>query len=324
MRDIDVGQLPTRSSAFADDVQYYLSLQPRQLPSRYLYDDLGSALFEAICHLPWYRVTRAEQRLIEAHAAAIFVHAGRVSRLLELGPGHGEKLATLIENGRRGSDLLNVHLIDVSRGALSGAARTLSALPGVHVHAHEMSYEAGLLDFADAPRPGGATLALFLGSNIGNFDRPAAEAFLRGIRAALWPGDALLMGADLVKPERELLVAYDDPLGVTAAFNRNVLCRINRELGGDFDISRFGHRAVWNGEDSRVEMHLVSLARQQVCIAAAQTDFVFEEGETIWTESSYKFDRADILRRLKEAGFEPATQWVDERDQFALTLARAV
>jgi L-histidine Nalpha-methyltransferase len=324
MREIHVVRPSAASSRFAEDVQYYLGLHPRQLPSRYLYDDLGSALFEAICHLPWYCVTRAEKRLLEAHAAEVFVHVGRVSRLVELGPGHGEKLATLIENGRRGSDLLNVHLIDVSGAALSVAARTLSALASVHVHGHQMSYEAGLLDFAEAPRPGGPTLALFLGSNIGNFDSPGAEAFLRSIRAALRPGDALLMGADLVKPERDLLLAYDDPLGVTAAFNRNVLCRINRELDGDFDISRFGHRAVWNRGESRVEMHLVSLARQQVDIAAAQLEFVLEEGETIWTESSYKFDRADIVRRLKDACFEPVTQWVDERDQFALTLARAV
>jgi L-histidine N-alpha-methyltransferase len=321
----ETGIAPSRTAdAFAADVRYYLALNPRQLPSRYLYDDLGSALFDAICHLPWYRVTRAEQRLLAAHAGEVFKQAGQVSRLVELGPGNGEKLARLIETGYQGADRLDVHLIDVSAAALGLAGRTLGVLDGVRVHGHQMSYDAGLLDFAEAPRSYGATLALFLGSNIGNFDRPAAEAFLRGIRAPLRPGDALLIGADLVKPERELLLAYDDPLGVTAAFNRNVLCHVNRRLNGDFDISQFDHRAVWNATASRVEMHLVSRVRQRVRVIAASVDIVLENGETIWTESSYKFERRDVIRRLHDAGFETLNQWVDEADQFALTLARAV
>jgi dimethylhistidine N-methyltransferase len=314
--------------SFAADVRYYLALTPRQLPSRYLYDDLGSALFEAICHLPWYRVTRAEQRLLAAHAAEIFTHAGQLSQLVELGPGNGEKLARLIDAGYRSTAPLSVHLIDVSGAALTVAERTLASLDGIRapleVYTHEMSYEAGLLDFADAPRRRGATLALFLGSNIGNFDRPAAEAFLGGIRAALRAGDALLIGADLVKPEHELLLAYDDPLGVTAAFNLNVLCHLNRRLDGDFDVSRFSHRAVWNAPESRVEMHLVSRTRQEVRLADANVDITLEVGETIWTESSYKFDRRDLVRRLEAAGFDTLNQWVDETDLFALTLARAI
>ena len=217
-----------------------------------------------------------------------------------------------------------MHLIDVSGAALTVAARTLGVLDGIRVHRHEMSYEAGLLNFAEARRPYGSTLALFLGSNIGNFDPPAAAAFLGGIRAALGPGDALLVGADLVKPERELLLAYDDPLGVTAAFNLNVLCHINSRLDGDFEVSRFKHRAVWNAAESRVEMHLVSQAHQRVRLAAADVDMVLEEGETIWTESSSKFERRDVARRLHDAGFETVNQWVDEGDLFALTLARAV
>jgi dimethylhistidine N-methyltransferase len=253
----------------------------------------------------------------------VFRHAGRVSRIVELGPGNGGKLARLIETGYRGSDRLDVHLVDVSAGALAVASRTLGPLLDVRVHAHETSYEAGLLDAAQAPRISGSTLVLFLGSNIGNFDRPGAEAFLRSIRAALRPGDALLIGADLVKPEPALLLAYDDPLGVTAAFNRNVLCHINRELAGDFDIERFGHRAVWNRGESRVEMHLVSLAQQQVRVPHAQLDFVLGEGESIWTESSYKFEPTDVLARLRTAGFSSTTQWIDEQDRFALTLARA-
>src|SRR5688572_16911861 len=171
-------------AALAQAARFYLQSTPRQLPSRYLYDDLGSALFEAICHLPWYRVTRAEQRLLAAHAEEIFAHTGHVTRLVELGPGNGEKLARLIEAGSPETDRLDVHLIDVSAAALAVAARTLGALDGIRVHSHQMSYEAGLLDFGEVPRGyaamAGATLALFLGSNIGNFDRPAAEAFLHG------------------------------------------------------------------------------------------------------------------------------------------------
>ena len=170
-------------------------------------------------------------------------------------------------------------------------------------------------------RDAGATLTLFLGSNIGNFDPPGADAFLRSIRAALTRGDAFLLGADLVKPEAELRLAYDDPLGVTAAFNRNLLVRINRELGGDFDLDAFRHRAVWNAEASRVEMHLVSRRDQHVRVAAAELEFDIAEGESIWTESSYKYQPDLVVRMLREAGFQLLTQWVDRNHGFALTMA---
>jgi uncharacterized SAM-dependent methyltransferase len=243
---------------FASDVEYYLTLEPRQLPSRYLYDPLGSALFDAICELPWYRITRAEIGLLEAHAPAILAHAASssgLSRIVELGPGNGTKLLTLIEASRRGVRGLNydgpakaghyvrrlhvplhLHLIDVSAKALDQAADALAALDDVEIVKHQATYESGLTEVAQS---GERTLVLFLGSNIGNFDRPGADAFLRSMRAALGPGDDLLIGADLVKPECELLLAYDDPLGLTAAFNRNLLVRINRELGGDFLAKTF-------------------------------------------------------------------------------------
>jgi len=318
----------TSPEQFASDVQYYLTLNPRQLPSRYFYDALGSALFEAICRLPWYRVTRAELRLLEAHGREIFERAGRPTRLVELGSGSGDKLATLVESGRSGAGPLDLHLIDVSPSALVVSSRALSALNDVDVDVrivtHEASYEAGLLEATREAWGAGPTLVLFLGSNIGNFDRPGAEAFLRGIRARLARGAAFLIGADLVKGERELLLAYDDPLGVTAAFNRNLLARINRELGGDFDIERFAHRAVWNREESRVEMHLVSLAPQRVRVPAAEIDFTIEEHESIWTESSYKYQPDDIVRTLQQTGFECVRQWIDAGDGFALTLVKAV
>jgi len=164
---------------------------------------------------------------------------------------------------------------------------------------------------------------LFLGSNIGNYDRPGAEALVRGVRSQLRPGDALLLGADLVKPERELLLAYDDPLGVTAAFNKNLLVRINRELGGDFVVDDFTHEAAWNAAESRIEMHLRSRAAQRVCVEAAGIAFPMRAGERIWTESSYKFLPDDIGRLLERTGFRVTSLWIDREDRFALTLGQA-
>ena len=274
---------------FVGDVEYYLTLQPRQLPSRYFYDALGSALFDAICELPWYRITRAEIGLLERYGQTIFAHAGAVSRIVELGPGNGAKLKTLVEAARPRRRGLALHLIDVSPTALDRASRALDMLDGVRIVTHASTYEVGLADVASETDASGRTLALFLGSNIGNFDRPGGASFLREFRGALGRGDTLLVGADLVKPEPELLLAYDDPLGVTAAFNRNLLVRINRELDGEVDLDGFAHRVVWNEAESRVEMHLVSLRRQRVSVPAAHVDFMMDEGETIWTESSYKY-----------------------------------
>jgi len=326
MRDKHTVSAVTPASAvaqFALDVQYYLALQPRQLPSRYFYDALGSALFEAITQLPWYRITRAELRLLTAHGREILSRVPRLSTLVELGPGSGEKLTALVDAGRAGASRLRLHLIDVSPTALAVAARALSALDNVEIHLHEAAYEVGLAEVTARPTAEGRRLALFLGSNLGNFDRPGADAFLHGIRAALRPGDALLLGADLVKPERRLLLAYDDPLGVTAAFNRNLLVRINRELDGTFDLDQFAHRALWNAAESRVEMHLVSRRRQEVRVPASDLVFTMEEGESIWTESSYKYEPAAIVRTLDAAGFRLLNQWVDQTDGFALTLVEA-
>ena len=310
---------------FASDVEYYLTLTPRQLPSRYFYDALGSALFEAICQLPWYGITRAERDLLARRGQEILAHAEPVSTLVELGPGSGEKLATLIEAGLVPGRRLTVHLVDVSPAALDLASRTLAALDApesIDVVPHQAAYEAGLEAVARR-RGAGRMLTLFLGSNIGNFDPPGADAFLRNVRAALAAGDTLLVGTDLVKPEPELQMAYDDPLGVTAAFNRNLLMRINRELGADFNINEFHHRAVWNAAESRVEMHLVAGSRQHVRIPAASLDVDFDAGDTIWTESSYKYRPDDVIAVLGRGGFRPMDQWIDEIDGFALTLVVA-
>jgi dimethylhistidine N-methyltransferase len=307
-------------ATFAVDVRHYLSQQPRQLPSRYLYDPLGSALFDAICELPWYPITRAEMRLLGEHARAILGGADAPDRIVELGAGNGSKLATLVGTGLPQGRRVAIHLVDVSPAALFTAAAALSGLAGVRIVTHEASYEDGLERVRQRGGPGRA-LVLFLGSNIGNFDRAGAEQFLTRIRRALTPGDRLLLGVDLVKPDHELLRAYDDPLQVTAAFNRNLLVRINRELDADFDLDCFRHLAAWNGADSRIEMHLVSTCHQRVRIPRADLDLTLAEGERIWTESSYKYTPEEIRRLLWSCGFHEYRQWIDEPGRFALTLA---
>ena len=307
-------------SGFAEDVAYYLSLTPRQLPSRYLYDELGSVLFEAITRLPWYRISGAENHLLSARAGDILARMRPLSTIVELGPGNGRKLATLVGGADFGTGV-TLHLVDVSPTALAAATDTLKDQAGLVVVTHHAPYEVGLAEVTGQKGASGRTLALFLGSNIGNFDSPGADALLSSIRAALADGDALLIGADLVKPERELLLAYDDPLGVTAAFNRNLLVRVNRELGADFDVDGFEHSAVWNASESRIEMHLVSTARQRVRVPAADLDITFEPGEAIWTESSHKYRPGEVSEMLRLAGFQPITEWV--QDAFSLTLAEA-
>lgn len=308
---------------FAADVQYYLTQSPRQLPSRYLYDDLGSALFEAICRLPWYGITRAELRLLESVGAEIFSRVAPLSTLVELGPGNGEKLRTLA-SARPFDGSLDAHIVDLSRSALDVSVRTLEGLDRLQVIAHQAAYEDGLSDAMRLRSRAGRALVLFLGSNIGNFDPPGAHAFLRGIRSELRDGDALLLGADLVKPVRVLQLAYDDPLGVTAAFNRNLLVRINRELEGNFEIDQFAHRAVWNQTESRVEMHLIARRAQAIRIDAAGLAFTMPRGDLIWTESSYKYRVDRLAAMIEGAGFHVDGQWVDRADGFALSLASAV
>lgn len=309
----------TLVSAFAEDVRHYLQLSPRQLPSMYLYDALGSALFDAICELPWYAITRTEMRLLEQHRSEIVAHLDGLTRLVELGPGDGRKLKTLVDGT---SEPLIAHLVDVSAGALERAAHTLSDPLNLSVVTHQAPFEDGLEAIMREESGNDRTLVLFLGSNIGNFDYRGSAALLARIAASLGPGDAFLIGADLVKPERDLLLAYDDPLGVSAAFNLNVLLRVNRELGGTFDLRAFRHHAVWNAAYSRMDMFLVSTRKQLVRIAAVDLEFELREGEAIWTESSYKYTPDGFITQLQHSGFESMAQWIDRDAGFALTLAR--
>lgn len=323
MSDVGTVRLPAAEgerSSFAQQVQHYLSLRPRQLPSRYLYDALGSALFEAICHLPWYPITRAERHLIAANRAEIMEAAGEPEAVLELGSGDGSKLALLLEESAKPR---TVHLVDVSASALGAASRRLGELSGLRVIAHEQQYEEGLAHLAARPR-GERVLVLFLGSNIGNFDPEGARALLRHARTGLRRGDSFLIGVDLVKPAARLLLAYDDPLGVTAAFNKNLLVRLNETLEADFDLDAFSHLALWNSAESRVEMHLESLLPQQVALPGAGLTFSLEQGERIWTESSYKYETESVHQLLQESGFLPERAWNDPSAHFLLLLSRVV
>jgi dimethylhistidine N-methyltransferase len=310
------------AAAFSRDVTAGLARRPKEIPPKYFYDEVGSLLFEVICRLPWYPITRAERALLSGAADDIVSPLGYPLTLLELGPGSGQKLSIVAEAAARRGGKVAVHLVDLSEAALATSARTLSGL-GIPVTGHRAPFEDGLREAA-RERGEGVLLVLFLGSNIGNLDFPAAEAFLCEIRGVLSPGDGLLLGVDLVKPERDLILAYDDPIGVTAAFNKNLLARMNRELGADFDLSAFAHRAVWNPFESRVEMHLV--ARRPVCVSVPAAGCVarFEEGEILFTESSYKYEVPQLREMGEGAGFRQAGLWLDETARFALALFSAV
>jgi len=295
---------------FACEVRAGLLKPQKELPSKYLYDELGSALFDAITVLPEYGLTRADQRLLDAHARKIPLEFATVA---EFGSGSGRKTRAILEALAPG----DYFPIDLSAHALERCRRELSDL--AHVETIESTYLAGL---DRVPRNGCPLLVLFLGSTIGNFDARCRADFLRQARARLREGDALLIGFDLIKPEETLLDAYDDPTGVTASFNLNLLGRINRELGADFDQRAFAHEARWNPCERRIEMHLRSLDRQTVTIREAMLECDFRAGETIWTESSHKFDAAEIPTLALESGFTPEAQWIDEVWPFAENLWR--
>lgn len=308
------------TSTFADDVRAGLTL-PRQkeLLSKYLYDDVGSTLFDAICLLPEYGLTRADARLLSAHADEIVARMPRPTLVAELGSGSGKKTRFVLQALALREPVL-YHPIDISGAALEQSEKELGAIDRVSVVGFEAEYLDGLAAVAARRTPGQKLLVLFLGSTLGNFDRPAGEAFLARVRDVLEPGDRLLLSTDLIKPESLIVRAYDDPAGVTAAFNRNLLARINRELGGDFDLSRWTHRAVWNGGERRIEMHLVSAAAQSVRVAAARLAIDFMAGESIWTESSHKYTAREVRALAERTGFRCDAQWCDQEWPFAQSL----
>jgi dimethylhistidine N-methyltransferase len=308
---------------FAADVKDGLRKNgQKELPSKYLYDSLGSSLFEAITLLPEYGLTRADERLLRRYSKEIANRVPAPALVSELGSGSGRKtrwiLNALTEHGP-----FSYYPIEISRAALQSCESELSDIESVSIVGVESEYLEGLREVAALRPDGMRLLVLFLGSTIGNFDAGADARFLGEVRRILSSGDLLLLGTDLMKPVESMLEAYDDPLGVTAAFNLNLLGRINRELDGNFDLRQFEHVARFNEATSSVEMHLRSTTEQRVTIRQAGFTVMFREGETIWTESSHKYTLQGISELAGRSGFRKKAQWVDEEWPFAETLLLA-
>lgn len=307
-------------SEFAADIRESLTKSgQRELPSKYLYDEVGSALFETICVLPEYGLTRADARLLERNAREIVERLVSPVHVAELGSGSGKKTRWILEALSRRQETFYFP-IEISPSALAACEKELGHIDLVSIVGHEQPYLEGLRSVASGRVEGDHLLVLFLGSTIGNFDRDAGEDFLRSVREILCPGDALLLSTDLEKEIEKQLLAYDDPAGVTAAFNLNLLARINRELRGDFDLKSFRHEAWWNDDERRVEMHLRSLRRQKVEIRGAALRVSVEDGETIWTESCHKYRLGEAAEMAERTGFRCDGQWVDEEWPFAQNL----
>ena len=294
-----------------------LSAPQKRLPSALLYDELGSVLFEAITLLPEYEVARVDTALLLHNAGAALARLGGPIELIELGPGHGKKARIVLEALLLLQARARFFAVDVSAGALLACARALEDLRAVEVTGVEATFIQGLRRLP--PRaPGVKRVVLFLGSNLSNFDRRESQQFFRDLRSALQPGDALLLSADLEKAAERLLPAYDDALGVTAAFNKNLLVRLNREYGADFDVPAFVHEARWNAPLRRVEMHLRAARVCEARVEKLGLVLHFAEGETIFTESSHRFELGELKAWGDEAGLPCAEAWVDEAWPLAL------
>lgn len=296
-------------SQFALDALAGLTASPKSMPPRYFYDALGSSLFEAITELPYYGVTRADERILQEHSRAIANAFGPLQSIAELGSGSGRKTRHVLSAFP--SKLLYTP-IDVSETALQMCARELADVADVQPICAD--WIAGL---SRVPRSG-RLLLLFLGSSVGNIDRKSLPGFFEEMRSHLRCGDGFLLGADLVKDIQMMIDAYDDPVGVTGAFNLNLLERMNRELDANFDLRSFRHEARWNESTRAIEMHLVSTRRQLVTIFGSE--ILFRCGESIWTESSHKFTLPELRAYAKNSGFSVAGEWTDTEWPFVETL----
>ena len=313
-------QLTTFEQTFAEDVRAGLGRTgQKELPSKYLYDTVGSGLFEVITTLPEYGLTRAEERILRGHAADIVGRLEPPLAVAELGSGSGQKTRGILE-ALCGKNPTSYYPIEISPSALAMCEREVRDIEAISILGLERDYLAGLAEAAARRGAGEKLLVLFLGSTIGNFDQPAAFQFLSELRRLLTPGDSLLLGTDLMKDLPRMLEAYDDALGVTAAFNLNLLARINRELDGNFNLSLFAHEARFNKSTGSMEMHLRSRAAQTVRISKADFTVAFGAGETIWTESSHKYTPDEITALAAHSGFQCVEQWRDTEWAFAENL----
>ena len=303
------------------DVYRGLTARTKTLPPWIFYDVRGSELFEAITELPEYYLTRTERDLFVAHADDILAAAGAPHAILELGAGTAAKTGLLLAAAARRQSRVTYYPIDISASALDQARRRIvDQFPQVTVETIVANYARSL---SNLPASGSRRLVLYIGSSIGNFDPPAAAALLRRLRKRLEPGDLLLLGVDHIKDRTTLVRAYNDGAGVTAEFNRNMLIRINAELGANFRPRLFRHRALWNDRECRIEMHLESLIAQQVDIPALDLEVSFLRGESIHTENSYKFTPDSVCALLTRSGFTPRRDWTDARRWYGVYLAEA-
>jgi L-histidine N-alpha-methyltransferase len=329
MNAVTIPQLPQAAyTALGSEVYRGLTTRPRTLSPWLFYDQEGSRLFEQITELDEYYVTRTERGIFQAQADAIIAAAAaptahgmqRDLTMIELGAGTATKTGLLLKAAVRRQEAVTYYAIDVSASALEEAHQNLtSAIPGVTFESRVSDYTEGL---GDIPADGTRRLVLYIGSSLGNFEPADARQLLRDIHSQLAPGDMLLLGVDLVKDVSALISAYDDARGVTAAFNRNVLARINRELGANFDLMKFRHKVRWNGEQSRIEMHLESLLAHEVSIPSLDLSLSFRRGETIHTENSYKFTIEGAKHLLAHSGFTVVDNWTDAQQWFGVFLAK--
>jgi len=306
-------------SQFAIDVAEGLSCaKQKKIAPRYFYDDLGSVLFDAITLLPEYGLTRADENLLRLYANDIISETGPLSIIAELGSGSGRKTRHVLAAAARVQRHILYTPIDISRGALSVCQRELCDVSQVEPVCAD--WIEGLQEIARSRIDNKPLLLLFLGSSIGNLERRGIVDFLQHVRSNLRPGDFLLLGADLIKDIDIMITAYDDPTGVTAAFNLNVLGRINRELDADFDLRSFAHEIRWNSEERRIEMHLLSCRDQVAWVGTLDTIVELRAGETICTEFSHKFTQSELLSYARLSGFTPIEMWVDKAWPFAEAL----
>jgi len=306
-------------TGLAEDVRNGLAARPKRFLPKYFYDELGSQLFEAICLLPEYYLTRAENEILTRYADEVAASVEGNKTLVEMGSGSASKTRLIIEALLREQTELLFMPVDISATALESSSRILlQSYPRLKIEAYAADYFAGLAELGKTQR--GRTLALFLGSNISNFDYDEAIRFLKAMRSVLRKGDALLLGADLKKDRSILEAAYNDALGVTSAFNLNVLARINRELGGSFDLHQFKHHAFYNEEKGRIEIYIQSLVDQRVRIEKLDLDVEFSAGELIHTEDSNKYDTAGIDRLADETEFVRTRTWLDSQGRFSSNL----
>jgi dimethylhistidine N-methyltransferase len=310
---------PARVATFAEDVRAGLGVRPFSLSPKYFYDDLGSALFEAITRLPEYYLTRVERDLLATYGREIAGSLDGPLELIELGSGSAVKTRILIDAILERQPALTYHPIDISADAVTDSSAALTAAyERLRIVAYAGDYFPLLRE--KALKTNGRVLALFLGSNIGNFEPSDARELLQLLAAARHPGDGLLIGYDLKKDPSILELAYDDPTGVTAAFNKNLLARMNRELGADFDLGAFRFRAQWNAARGAVESFLVSEKQQRARIPVAGLEVDFAPGEAIHTESSYKFTRPEIVALANSCGFTEKKTYTDAAGRYAVSL----